>query len=65
MLAQIEIDEWVAGVLEMEAATSEEDFAASVAHWEAVVQNGRRVTMLRLVFSRMDADQVSLLLQWG
>mmetsp|Transcript_19443 Transcript_19443/g.48572 ORF Transcript_19443/g.48572 Transcript_19443/m.48572 type:complete len:575 (+) Transcript_19443:50-1774(+) len=54
---QLEIDEWVSTLLKVEEGSTDEEFQATVDEWNAIVKNGRRVTMLRHVFTRMDADQ--------
>jgi len=54
---RIGIDEWVSHVLVLEEETSDGDFAAAVDEWMKAVNTSRRTTLLRLVFSKMDADQ--------
>jgi len=54
---QLGIDEWVYQILAAEEGSTDEDFDICVTEWMAVVKSGRRVTLLRHVFSRMDADQ--------
>jgi len=54
---QLGIDEWVHIILAAEEPSSDSEFEGAVSEWMEVVKKGRRITLLRLVFSRMDADQ--------
>ena len=49
-------EEWVPFVLETEAHTSDEEFEAMVHNWLVVLAKKRRVTLLRQIFQKMDAD---------
>jgi len=49
-------DEWVPYVHALEAGTSDEEFEAKVAEWLNVLAKKRRVTLLRQVYAKMDAD---------
>ena len=49
-------EEWVPFVLETEAHTSDDEFESLVQTWLLVLAKKRRVTLLRQVFQKMDAD---------
>jgi len=49
-------DEWVPFVLEIEKDSSDADFQQLVDDWTDILEKKRRVTMLRQIFRKMDAD---------
>ena len=49
-------DEWVPFVLEQESGSTDEEFHQLVDDWLEVLSKKRRVTLLRQVFLKMDAD---------
>ncbi len=49
-------EEWVPFVLEQEQETTDAQFETMVAEWTEVLAKKRRVTLLRQVYSKMDAD---------
>ena len=49
-------EEWVPYVLEQEADTSDAQFEKMVSEWLEVLAKKRRVTLLRQVYAKMDAD---------
>ena len=49
-------DEWVPFVLEQESASTDEEFHQLVDDWLEILAKKRRVTLLRQVYLKMDAD---------
>ena len=53
---ELTADEWVPFVLEMEEGTTDEEFQQLVDDWMDILERKRRLTILKTVFSKMDAD---------
>lgn len=49
-------EEWVRYFLEEQADFSDDEFQATIAQWTEVIEQQRRVTALRQIFYKMDAD---------
>ena len=53
---QLTVEEWVPFVLNVEEHTEDDEFQAMVDNWFDILAKKRRITLLRQVFQKMDAD---------